>query len=129
MYVNNHQISPNDDVLSLFPSMMSSNVLLSLVNSLHISNVCSGNHDDSFISLARQKKGTFLGQVVAVLRELFSFMVNGELKSATIQHINCDMLLAKEKVTCPSCTSYHNTLHALVSKLTKSPKAIISCKF
>ena len=124
VYVNNHQISPNNDVLSPFPSMMSSNVLLSLVNSLHVSNVCSGNHDDSFISLARQKKGTFIsvdGQVVAVLHELFSFMVNGELKSATIWHINCDMLLAKEKVTCPSCTSYRNTLRALVSKSTKSP--------
>ena len=72
---------------------MSTNVLLSLINSLHTSNVCSNNHDNLFIVLARQKKGTFLsvdGQIVAILHELFSFMVNGELKSATIQHINHD---------------------------------------
>ena len=80
----------------------------------------------SFHYIARQKKGTFLsidGQVVAVLHELFCFVVNGELKSATIRHINCDILLDKEKVTCPSCTSYRNTLRALVSKSTKPPSS------
>ena len=62
MYVDNHQISPK-------------------------------NNNALFIVLARQKKGTFLsvdGQIVAILHELFSFMVNGGLKSATIQHINRD---------------------------------------
>ena len=124
VYVDNHLISPNNDVLSAFPSVMSANILLSLINSLHTSNVCSGNHDDSFISLAKQKKGTFFsvdGQVVAVLHEMFSFMVNGELKSATIRHITCDILLTKEKVTYSSCTSYRNTLRALVSKSINSP--------
>ena len=48
-------------------------------------------------------------------------MVNGELKSATIRHVNCDILLAEEKITCPSCTSYRNTLRALVSKSIKPP--------
>ena len=61
------------------------------------------------------------GQVVGVLHELFCFMVNGESKSATIQHVNCDILLAEEKITCPSCTSYCNTLHVLVSKSIKPP--------
>ena len=86
MYVENHRIS----CCKSFSINMSTNVLLGLINSLHVSNVCSGSHDDSFISL---EKETFLsvdGQVVAVLHQLFSFMVNGELKSATIQHINCD---------------------------------------
>ena len=124
VYVDNHLISPNNDALNAFPSVISTNILLSLINSLHTSNVCSGNHDDSFISLARQKKGIFLsvdGQVVAVLHEMFGFMVNGELNSATIRHINCDILLTKEKVTCPSCTSYRNTLRALVPKSINSP--------
>ena len=59
-------------------------------------------------------------QVGAVLHEL-CFMVNGESKSATIQHVNCDILLAEEKITYSSYTSYRNTLHALVSKSIMPP--------
>ena len=129
VYVDNHLLAPSNDVLSAFPPTLNTNVLLSLINCLHTSNVCSGNHDDPFITLARQKKGTFLsvdGKIVAVLQESFCFVVNGEMKSSTIRHINCDILLAKEKVICPSCTTYRNTLRALVSKSIKSPSSPLS---
>ena len=70
VYVENHLIAPSNDVLSDFPSTLNTDVLLSLINCLDTSNVCLGNHDDPFITLARQKKGTFLSvddQIVAVL--------------------------------------------------------------
>ena len=124
VYVENHLVAPSNDVLSDFPSTLYTDVLLSLINCLHTSNVCLGNHDDPFITLARQKKGTFLsvdGRIVAVLQESFCFVVNGEMKSTTIRHINCDILLTNKEVTCPSCTSYRNTLRALVSKSIKPP--------
>ena len=115
-------IPPNNDVLSAFPSALNTSVLLSLINTLHTSNICLGNHDITFITLARQKKRKFLstnGQIVAILEDLFCFVANGEIKCSTIRHINCHILLAKEKVTCLPCTNYRNTLHALVSKSIK----------
>ena len=41
------------------------------------------------------------------------------MKCSTIRHINCHVLLDKEKVTCAPCTNYRNTLRALVSKSIK----------
>ena len=122
VYVDNHLIPPNNDVLRAFPPALNTSVLLNLINTLHTSNVCLGNHDDTYITLARQTKGKFLstnGQIVAELEDLFCFVANGEIKHSTVRHINCHILLAKEKVKCLPCTNYCNTLHALVSKSTK----------
>ena len=53
-------IPPNGDVFKAFPPALNTSVLLSLINTLHISNICLGSHDNTFITLARQKKEKFL---------------------------------------------------------------------
>ena len=60
VYVDNHMIPPNNDVSRTFPPALNTSVLLSLINTLHTSNICLGNYDNTFITLARQKKGKFL---------------------------------------------------------------------
>ena len=137
VYVYNHMIPPSNDVLSAFPPALNTSVFLSLVETLHTSNICLGNHDDKFITIARQKKGKFLstdGQIIAELENLYCFVANGEMKCSTIRHINCHVLLDKKKVTCPPCTNYRNTLRALVSKSIKvhsspSPSSYTNTRF
>ena len=137
VYVDNHIIPPSNDVLSAFPPALNTSVFLSLIETLHTSNICLGNHDDKFITIARQKKGKFLstdGQIIAELENFYCFVANGEMKCSTIRHINCHVLLDKQKVTCPPCTNYRNTLRALVAKSIKvhsspSPSSYTNTRF
>ena len=76
VYVDSHMIPPNGDVFRAFPPALNTSVLLSLINTLHISNICLGNHDNTFITLARQKKEKFLftnGQNSSCIRRLVLF--------------------------------------------------------
>ena len=77
--MENHEITTSNSVLSCFPSMLTSKVLLHLLDVLHNANVCLGNFDDQFIKLALMKKGTFYSaknQVLAILEESFCFTIN-----------------------------------------------------
>ena len=129
LFVENHEITTSNSVLSCFPSRLTSKVLLHLLDVLHNANVCLGNFDDQFIKLALMKKGTFYSaknQVLAILEESFCFTINKERRSGTVRHVNCAILL-KQQATCTICTKYHNTLRALVSKVSNIPSTPTCC--
>ena len=76
-----------------------------------------------FIELAHSKKGFFYSinkQLVAVLEKSFCFVVEGVERCSTIWHVNCNLLLVEDKITCTVCINYCNTLQALTSKISQS---------
>ena len=62
VYVDNPMIPPSNDVLSAFQSALNTSVfLISLIETLHTSsNICLGNHDDMFTTIAIQKNSFLL---------------------------------------------------------------------
>ena len=81
LFVENHEITTSNSVLSCFPSRLTSKVLLKLLDVVQSANVCLGNFDDQFIKLFQMKKGFFYStnnQLVAILEETFCFTVNKE---------------------------------------------------
>lgn len=114
----NHLVSSNTCVLSQFTSQITNESIISLIRAIDSSNFCTGNFDEHFIALAKQKKGKFLtfnATAVATLEEGICFLVDGAELYSTIRHVNCEILLSSSTV-CSICTSYRNTLRALVCK-------------
>lgn len=119
IYVASHVITPNNTVLNSFPSALTTDALMNLIDVLHNANVCVGNYDSQFIELAKKKKGTFLsidGSIVAALEECHYVE-----DCFTIRHVQCNVLLSKDEAVCPSCINYRNTLRALISQSLRSP--------
>lgn len=123
LFVQNHEITTSNSLLSCFPLRLTSKVLLNLLDVVQNANVCLGNYDDQFIKLAQMKKGVFYStknQLVAILEESFCFTLNKERRSGTVRHVSCVILL-KEQTTCRTCINYCKTRRALVSKASKMP--------
>ena len=128
LFVENHELTTSNPVVSSFPSRLTLKVLLCLLNAVHEANVCLGNFDDCFIELAQIKNGTFYSienQVVAILEQSFCFTVNDERRCGTVRHVNCAVLL-RQQTTCMTSSNYRNTLRALVSELSNGSNTL-SC--
>ena len=108
-------ISNKCSALNQYPSMLSDKTTLSLIHAIDESKICTGNFDRRFIDLAKGKRGsftTFSGSCVATLEDKIAFIVNGEEFYSTACHVDCEILTSN--AMCSACTSYRNTLSALV---------------
>ena len=111
--VYGHEISPTCGVLSSIPQHLTACKLQEMVKVLAEINICPGNHDASFIELARSRKGKF-------------FTASGELKAElqpniqscglpeTIRVADCDFVV--KDGTCSKCSGYRSQLRMMLSR-------------
>jgi len=123
VYVGEHLILPQNDVLTPFPVKLSTASVSTAIATLHSANICTGNYDQRFIELASKKKGKFSslsGDIVAVLETTPYSVVDGREIFMTVRHLQCEVLLPDKSLICWVCEQYRSTLRALVSKFRHS---------
>ena len=109
MYVTNHLVSMENNVLAQFCSNMSSEVVLTLIRELNDAFLCPVNTDPEIIQLACVRKGKFMsqqGHVIGKLEENVLLKVEDrqDFATTTVRHV------------CSVCPAYCNTLRAMVSR-------------
>ena len=70
VYVSDHLVSMNNEVLAQYDSIVTSEVILPLIHVLNDAFLCPGNFDSHTIQLAHDRRGNFQsqkGQLIAVL--------------------------------------------------------------
>lgn len=70
VYLADHSVPSQCLVLKDFPPRVSSKFVSDLIDTISVSNICSGNYEERFIALAKARKGKFLsvsGEIVALL--------------------------------------------------------------
>jgi len=108
------------EILTNFPWMMTSEHVVKIIYALSSANICSGNYEERFVTLACQRKGTFSsvnGQQVAFLDESFSIEAGGVQYNSTIRHWKCHLLI--KGLICVPCNQFRNNLRALASRLSR----------
>ena len=117
MHTINHLVSNNCSVLKQYPLVLPAETVLSLIYTLDGSVICRGNSDKRFVDLAKGKKGKFTtiaGGCIATLEDRIGFNKDGEEFYCTVRHVDCEIL--SSSMVCTVCTSYRNTLRALLCK-------------
>ena len=72
VYVSDHLVSMENEILAQYDSTMTSEIILPLIYTLNDAFLCPGNVDSEIIQLANDRKGSFLsqqGQLLAVLEK------------------------------------------------------------
>ena len=118
VYVFDHLISMENDILTQYNSTMTSDIILPLIYTLNNAFLCPGNVDSHIIQLAHDRKGSFLsqqGQMIAVLEENVILNVDNEQYFATVRHVQCEIVTSTLTI-CSVCQSYCNALRALASR-------------
>jgi len=127
VFITDHAIKEDNEVLIPFPNPITQDNLMPLINKLHAAKICTGNYEAQFVQLARIRKCKFFsasGQLVARLEETICITVDGNNFSATIRHVNCAVLLIDASI-CQVCYGYRNTLRALFSKSKRVTKTSV----
>ena len=117
VYVSDHLVSTENEILAQSDSIMTSEIILPLIYALNDAFLCPGNVDSQIIQLAHDRKGSFLsqGQLIAILEENVLLNVDNEQYFATVRHIQCKILISS-LAACSVCQSYCNTLRAMASR-------------
>ena len=118
VYVSDHLVSTENEILAQYDSIMTSEIILPLIYALNDAFLCPGNFDSQIIQLAHDRKGSFLsqqGQLIAILEENVLLNVDNEQYFATVRHIQCEILISS-LAACSVCQSYRNTLRAMASR-------------
>lgn len=118
VYVSDHLVSMENEILAQYDSTMTSEIILPLIYTLNDAFLCPGNVDSEIIQLANDRKGSFhsqQGQLIAVLEKNVLLNVNNEQYFATVRHIQCDILISSLTI-CSVCHGYRNTLRAMASR-------------
>ena len=121
VYVSDHLVSMNNEILAQYDSIISSEVILPLIHSLNDAFLCPGNFESHIIQLAHNRRGNFQsqqGQLIAILEKNVLFNIDGEHYSATVRHVQCEILMSSLTVCC-TCQRYRNTLRAMASRAAK----------
>ena len=82
VYVFDHLVSMENDILAQYNSTMTSDIILPLIFTLNNAFLCPVNVDSHIIQLAHDRKGSFLlqqGQINAVLEENVILNVDNEV--------------------------------------------------
>lgn len=127
VYVAEHLVPSESVLLKDFPSTVTGDIATNIIFTLSEANICLGNYDDRFITLAHTRKGKFLshhGNLIAFLDESFCVDVEGQQYSCTIRHCNCEILTQHQ--ICLPCKNFRNTLRALACKKTDHTSTITS---
>ena len=118
VYVFDHLVSMENDILAQYNSTMTSDIILPLIYTLNNAFLCPGNVDSHIIQLAHDRKGSFRsqqGQMIAVLEENVILNVDNEQYFATVRHVQCEIVTSTLTI-CSVCQSYRNALRALASR-------------
>ena len=118
VYVFDHLVSMENDILAQYNSTTTSDVILPLIYTLNNAFLCPGNVDSHIIQLAHDRKGSFQsqqGQMIAVLEENVILNVDNEQYFATVRHVQCEIVTSTLTI-CTVCQSYRNALRALASR-------------
>ena len=125
VYIADHLVPSQCLVLKGFPARVSSEFVNDLIDTISVSNICSGNYEEKFIALANARKGKFLsasGEIVALLDESFCVQLDGVQYSSTVRHRDCHLLI--EGLMCTPCHKFRDTLRSLSyksSQLVRTP--------
>ena len=118
VYVFDHLVSMENDILAQYNSTMTSDIILPLIYTLNNAFLCPGNVNSHIIQLAHDRKGSFRsqqGQMIAVLEENVILNVDNEQYFATVRHVQCEIVTSTLTI-CSVCQSYRNALRALASR-------------
>ena len=90
VYVLDHFVPMENEVFAQYDSIITAEIILSLIHTLNDAFLCPGNVDSQIIQLAHVRKGNFLsqqGQLIAVLEKNLLLNVDGEQYFATVRHV------------------------------------------
>ena len=114
--------------------MMTAEHVLNTIHAISTANICSGNYEERFVTLACLRKGKFSsvnGKQVAFLDESFFVEVEGIQYNSTIRHWKCHLLIKGS--ICSPCNQFRNNLRALACRLssctTGSPSLYTNIRF
>lgn len=85
-------------------------------------NVCCGHPDQSFIDMAKARKGKFLSvgkDIVATLDTRFSITYKDNVSTCTVRHAKCELLTVGSCVCCKACSGYRVNLRAMYANFSK----------
>ena len=101
--------------MSSIPRTIPHTSVLHLLHLLDELNVCPGNPDTNFVSMAEACKGKFLAtnSDAKAYLDKFPVRLNGTLYQATVRTSSCSLLVTSGK--CGSCKSYRPSLRAKYS--------------
>ena len=121
VYVFDHLVSMENDILAQYNSTMTSDIILPLIYTLNNAFLCPGNVDSHIIQLAHDRKGSFRsqqGQMIAVLEENVILNVDNEQYFATVRHVQCKIVTSTLTI-CSVLKTIRNAWYNSQSKKTR----------
>ena len=123
IHVHGHCLPQDSPVLAEHPSVLNSTSAALLLSGLSHMNICPGNPEEKFTSIAATKRnGEFLSassEIVAYLDKNGHVTMNGQMYTSTVRTTQCH-LFSKES-RCLVCTKYRKSLLVQHSRIVQTP--------
>ena len=120
IYVGGHLVPTQSEILNNLPLMMTPELVVNTIYAISTANICAGNYEERFVTLACLRKGRFSsrnGEQMAFLDESFFVEVGGIQYNSTIRHWKCHLLI--KDLICVPCNQFRNNFRALACKLSR----------